>query len=149
MTWTPNSVKSVFHIFDAPGHGKDICDSGDDYPGGSPDGFKIQDQMREFARLKINFTCVKVNESCNKMIDVMRDSYGQGGMVLNITDLAKACSTKSQAEVTKEFVAKSSYILSVAVGGGASTKTGSGPKSAAKVVRKGGPLWEPKDLAVG
>lgn len=42
MSWTPNSVKSVFHIFDAPGHGKDICDDGhDDYPGGSPDGFKI------------------------------------------------------------------------------------------------------------
>lgn len=84
------------------------------------------------------------------MINVMRDSYGQGGMALNITDLAQACSTKSQAEVTKEFVAKSSYILSAAVGG-ASTKAGSkgGPKSAAKVVRKGDPLWEPKDLAVG
>jgi len=105
--------------------------------------------MREFARLKINFTCVKVNEKCNKMINVMRDSYGQGGMALNITDLAQACSTKSQAEVTKEFVAKSSYILSAAVGG-ASTKAGSkAPKSAAKVIRKGDSLWEPKDLAVG
>lgn len=41
MKWAPDSVKQVFHIFDAPGHGKDICDGGDDYPAGSPEGFKI------------------------------------------------------------------------------------------------------------
>lgn len=40
--WEENSVKMAFHIFDAPGHGKDICpDAGDSYPGGSPDGHKI------------------------------------------------------------------------------------------------------------
>lgn len=33
----------AFHIADAPGHGKDICDFGDNHPKGSPDGFKIQD----------------------------------------------------------------------------------------------------------
>ena len=88
MKWGADSVKQVFHIFDAPGHGKDICDGGDDYPAGSPEGFKIQDQMKEFARMKINFTCVKVNDKCNKMIKVMTDSYTEGGMVLNITDLA-------------------------------------------------------------
>jgi hypothetical protein len=32
----------AFHIFDAPGHGKDICPGGgDNYPKGSPDGHKI------------------------------------------------------------------------------------------------------------
>lgn len=42
--WEANSVKMAFHIFDAPGHGKDICPGGgDNYPGGSPDGHKIQD----------------------------------------------------------------------------------------------------------
>jgi len=41
--------------------------------------------------MKINFTCVKVNDQCNKMIKVMTDSYTEGGMALNITDLAKAC----------------------------------------------------------
>ena len=43
LSWGTGSVKQVFHIADAPGHGKDICDWGDDYPKGSPDGFKIQD----------------------------------------------------------------------------------------------------------
>ena len=64
--WGADSIKMAFHIFDAPGHGKDICpDGGDSYPKGSPDGHKIQDQMEEFARRKINFTAVKVNEDCN------------------------------------------------------------------------------------
>lgn len=62
MQWTPSSVKTAFHIFDAPGHGKDICDSHDDYPKGSPDGFIIQEQIKEFSRRGIHFTVVKVNE---------------------------------------------------------------------------------------
>jgi hypothetical protein len=42
MKWEDSSIKMAFHIFDAPGHGKDICpDGGDDYPQGSPDGHKI------------------------------------------------------------------------------------------------------------
>ena len=43
MSWEKDSIRSVFHIADAPGHGKDICDWGDRYPDGSPDGHKIQD----------------------------------------------------------------------------------------------------------
>ena len=43
LGWTSDSVKSAFHIADAPGHGKDICDYGDNHPKGSPDGYKIQD----------------------------------------------------------------------------------------------------------
>jgi hypothetical protein len=71
LKWDENSVKTAFHIFDAPGHGRDICDKGDSYPAGSPEGFKIQDQMKEFAERRITFTAVKVNESSNKMIKVM------------------------------------------------------------------------------
>jgi len=41
LSWAPESVKIAFHIADAPGHGKDICEHGDSHPKGSPDGFKI------------------------------------------------------------------------------------------------------------
>jgi hypothetical protein len=41
LKWEPSSIKTAFHIFDAPGHGKDICDAGDSYPNGSPEGHKI------------------------------------------------------------------------------------------------------------
>lgn len=57
LSWQEESIKSAFHIADAPGHGKDINGGGsssfgtfDSYPNGSPEGFKIQDQMREFAK---------------------------------------------------------------------------------------------------
>ncbi len=41
--WSDKSVKMAFHIFDAPGHGRDICTwyDGDDFPAGSPEGHKI------------------------------------------------------------------------------------------------------------
>jgi len=40
LSWEA-SIKLTFLIADAPGHGKDICDSDDSYPKGSPDGYKI------------------------------------------------------------------------------------------------------------
>jgi hypothetical protein len=40
--WGKSSAKQVFMICDAPGHGNDICEGcGDNYPKGSPDGFKL------------------------------------------------------------------------------------------------------------
>lgn len=44
--WTEGSIKQLFLICDAPGHGKDICDDSDNHPKGSPDGYIIQDQMQ-------------------------------------------------------------------------------------------------------
>ena len=41
MSWTEGSIKQLFLICDAPGHGKDICDGHDNHPKGSPDGHKI------------------------------------------------------------------------------------------------------------
>lgn len=96
--------------------------------------------MKEFAKLKIAFTAVKVNEKSNKMIKVMEDCYEKEGLKLFVTDLAKACATKSQAEITKDFVKAASYILSVAVGGGAAQL---------KKEPVGDPLWDIKKLEKG
>jgi len=52
----------VFHIFDAPCHGKKYCDGGDSYPEGSPEGLELEPLMREFRDNKIAFTCIKLNE---------------------------------------------------------------------------------------
>ena len=95
LKWSSDSVKMAFHIADAPGHGKEICDIGDNHPKGSPDGFKIQDQMREFAKREIGFTFVKVNDSCDKMIKVMQENYDPSGRTMNVTDLSTACATLS------------------------------------------------------
>ena len=93
MNWEKDSIRSVFHIADAPGHGEDICNYGDKYPEGSPDGHKIQDQMRMFAAQNINFTFVKINNYCDKMIKVMQENYNPSGLTMHVTDLANACQT--------------------------------------------------------
>ena len=62
---------------------------------------------------------------------------------MNVTDLSHACATKTQAEVTKDFVAAASFILSAAVGGDAKGgKKGAAAKK--KIKRTGKPLWDTK-----
>ena len=78
-------------ICDAPGHGDDINGGIDDsYPKGSPDGFKIQEQMKIFAAKNINFTIVKVNNDCDTMIKVMQANYDSHDRTMNVSDLAHA-----------------------------------------------------------
>ena len=60
MSWESDSIKSIFHIADAPGHGEGMSGWGDSYPKGSPDGHKLSDQMRMIAAKGIHFTFVKV-----------------------------------------------------------------------------------------
>jgi hypothetical protein len=91
--------------------------------------------------MKVSFTAVKVNNRCDKMINVMTEVYKSQGLTLNVTDLAQACATKSQAEVTKDFVAAASYILSAAVGGKSTGKKGGAPAKP-----RGAPLWDPKKI---
>lgn len=136
LKWSDNSSKQVFHIFDAPCHGRKYCSSGDDYPNGSPEGLELEPLMKEFQQKGIEFTCIKLNEECNKMIKAMQESHT--GLV--VTDLAQATKTKTAAEVTKMFVDSASYILRATVSGG---KKKSPKKSTDK------PLWNPKKLQVG
>jgi hypothetical protein len=69
-------------------------------------------------------------------------------MILN--DLAHACSTKSAAEVTKDFIKESSYILRAAIGGPAAGSAGGKGKDAAvaKKAKPGPALWDTKQFAV-
>ena len=95
--------------------------------------------MQEFKKKSISFTCIKLNETCNKMIDAMKANHND----LTVTDLAKATQTKSAEEVTKMFVENASYILRAAVGG-----KESGSKVAARKA-VGVPLWDAKQMKVG
>ena len=132
----------MFHIFDAPCHGTKYCDGWDSYPNGSPDGLELEPLMREFKDKSIAFTCIKLNETCNKMIKAMQDNHPG----VHITDLANATQTKSADEVTKMFVESASFILRAAVGGKSNGKKSvSGKRAAAK---GGVPLWDPKKLVV-
>ena len=59
--WSIVSKKQVFHIFDAPCHGKKYHGGGgDDYPDGCPKGLVLEDLMKEFASKNISFTAIKL-----------------------------------------------------------------------------------------
>ena len=62
----------MFHIFDAPCHGKKYHDVGwDSYQDGDPHGLVIEDLMDEFYKNKISFTCIKLNDESDKMMKIM------------------------------------------------------------------------------
>lgn len=100
--------------------------------------------MREFRDNSIAFTCIKLNEQCEKMIQAMKANYP----ALNITDLSNAVQNQSSAEVSKMFVESASYILRAAVGGkpGGKGKPGSSKRN---TVKNGVPLWDQSKLAQG
>ncbi len=100
--------------------------------------------MKEFATRQIEFTVIKVNNAFELMIKVMKENYDvAGGRTLNVSDISKAVSTQSFAEVTKTFAANASFIISTAVrktlGGAASGTTAPKPD----------PLWDTSKFAVG
>ena len=73
--WTEEANKKVFMICDAPPHGNQYHDEncGDDYPNGCPSGLKLEDLMKEFKEKDIDFNCIKLNNSVDKMIKIMQD----------------------------------------------------------------------------
>jgi len=74
--WTEEASKRVFVICDAPCHGKQYNDCyGDDYPKGSPDGLVLEDLMKEFCKKEIEFQVIKLENNCNKMIEVMKTCH--------------------------------------------------------------------------
>lgn len=92
--------------------------------------------MKEFAKKQINFSIIRVHNSCDKMIRVMRENYDSDERKLNVSDLEKSVNTKTSVEVTKEFVTAASFILSAAIGG-------------KKASAKKEPLWDTKKFETG
>ena len=76
--WTEEAAKRVFLIGDAPGHGSDINNTYyDRFKGGSPDGLKIQDLMKEFKDKDIDFNLIKLDSSLDSMIKVMKEYHDE------------------------------------------------------------------------
>ena len=61
QNWSEDTIKVAFHIADAPAPAR--------YTGSEvKDGEKFLNQMKEFVNRDINFTFIKTNEKCDKMI---------------------------------------------------------------------------------
>jgi len=62
-------------IMDAPCHGKKYHSCSDDYPNGSPEGLVLEDLIKEFCKKEIEFTVIKLDNNCDKMISVMKECH--------------------------------------------------------------------------
>ena len=141
QAWNSASKKQVFHIADAPCHGKKYHkDEWDSYPAGCPEGLVLEDLMGEFAAKDIAFTFIKLDENCNKMIPIMQKHHPK----MQVTDLVSATKNKSSAEVTKMFVDSASFILRATVGG-----KGKAAAAKRKAASGGEALWDVKQLETG
>ena len=83
--WTEEAIKRVFVVCDAPCHGKKYHDTNDNYPNGSPDDLVLENLMSDFCRKEIEFQVLQLNDSCKKMIKIMKDS----NEMLEVTDMTK------------------------------------------------------------
>lgn len=72
QNWTKEATKRVVIITDAPPHGSKYHYEHDDYPNGSPEAIKIEDLMKEFCKKEIDFQMIKLNNSVDKTIEVMK-----------------------------------------------------------------------------
>lgn len=97
--------------------------------------------------MNINFSLIRVNNECDKMIQVMRDNYDSATRKLEIQDLATAINTKTTAEVTKDFVSATSFILSKTIAIIKGKLKGKKGAKASSVVSD--PLWDTKKFEVG
>jgi len=72
-------------IMDAPCHGRKYHDTDDFYPDGSPEGIVMEDLMKEFCKKEIEFTVIKLDNNCDKMIELMKECHQE----LEVTDMAE------------------------------------------------------------
>lgn len=114
--WTADSAKKVFMIGDAPCHGKKYTGNLDDhYPEGSPEGLTIEGLMKEFCKLDIEFSMIKLNNSVDAMIEDMR-SYHQE---LDVKDMSDQTVEKAIADHVMVMPAAAAYERREAAYGGA------------------------------
>lgn len=122
LSWE-SKTKVGFIITDAPTHGRKYHDlKNDHYPDGSRNGLVFEDVCKKLSNKGIHLTFVRLDSSCDKMLEIMKQNYNRDGMNLEVTDLADAQKTKTKAEVTKMFVEKASFILKAQLSGGVAPK---------------------------
>lgn len=89
LTWEDSDICMVFHITDAPAHGRLFHTScvSDRFPQGDPDGRDPRDSISEISDLGFHYTFIKITSSTDTMIDVFHNVWvGSGNFrVLSLT----------------------------------------------------------------
>ena len=89
LTWGPSEVRMIFHIADAPAHGRLFHPPrvSDRFPEGDPDGHDPRSLLRHLASQEIQYTFVRITSSTDTMIDVFHEVYTHAGGVFRVIDL--------------------------------------------------------------
>ena len=89
LTWGPSDVRMVFHIADAPAHGRmyHLPRVSDRFPDGDPDGKDPRESLRHMAWQEVEFTFVRITSSTDVMIDVFHEVYTRNGGNFKVIDL--------------------------------------------------------------
>lgn len=71
MNWRSESFKFIYHLLDAPPHGKDFNDANNDaFSGGCPCNIDYEEILREMRSLDIHYNIIKLSKNIDKMINV-------------------------------------------------------------------------------
>ena len=78
MTWRSNARYAIL-IADAPGHGSKYHekDVEDDYPEGDPNGYVLEELMRDYAKKNINLCLTIIDGYTDKMFKAMKEAYNK------------------------------------------------------------------------
>ena len=78
LGWSSNiSTKVIFHICDAPCHGREFHCYGDDYPDGDPHGLTHTELFSRIRQLGIHYYFGRMTSTTDQMIRKFSDVYGQ------------------------------------------------------------------------
>jgi len=76
ISWRSDSIKFLYHLLDAPPHGKDFNKNiEDNYPDGCPCYLDHVDLLTEMRALDIHYNLVKLSDKVEKMINVFSEIY--------------------------------------------------------------------------
>lgn len=118
LNWS-NMTRILFHVGDAPCHGKRFhASAGDDYPDGDPRGLNITSLLRKLVDLKIRYYFAEINTSTRKMIDEFNrelNSFGADSInVVNISSVGNMLELVTKA-VTESISVTQSLSMRVPV----------------------------------
>lgn len=69
ISWRDESVKFLYHILDAPCHGKKYNKSNEDKLEGCPNNIDIDDILTEIRNKEIKYSVIKLNDSADQMLE--------------------------------------------------------------------------------
>ena len=95
LTWPQQSgVRIIFHLGDAPPHGKATYHNhSDTYANGHPSDPPLKELFGEMCRKELTYFFGRINGECDKMISVFEKYYGDTIEKMDSTTVATICSS--------------------------------------------------------